>query len=293
LRKADYQNTLEIKTPIVCFNWPGPRLLKNFSLVWKLGQYLHKENFDIIQTQFVDATIYGAWAARICRPRPSLISTRRNLYHWVDEDPWAFRFLRHTVRWTDRVLVNSQRVFEQCQTIEQIPQEKITLIQNGVEVDKFDGMCSEAAKRSIGLLGKYPVIGVVGNLRPVKGLVSFLEAATRVSHKIPSARFALVGSGPQENDLESLAQALGIHDKVTFLKDAHDIPSVMAAFDIVVQPSLSESFSNVLVEYMAAKKPIVATKVGDAEMVIAFVVTERRPTLWVDLPDRRFPPTGR
>lgn len=268
LHQTDYQNTLQIKTPIVDFNWSGIPLVKNLSLLWRIKNYLDRGKFDILQTHFADSTIYGAWAVRLCRHRPYLITTRRNLYHWVKDEPWSFRLSRRTVGWTDRVLVNSQSVLEECQKMENIPREKLILIPNGIEVGRFNGIAADEAKQIIGLAGEFPIIGVVGNFRPVKGLLSFLEAAARVHREIPAARFVLVGSGPQEGELKARCRELGIQNQVKFLNHYSEIPTAMAGFDIAVQPSLSESFSNVLLEYMAAAKPIVATRVGEAEMVI-------------------------
>jgi glycosyltransferase involved in cell wall biosynthesis len=268
LYKTDYHTTLKIKTKTVNFNWSGPPLLKSAYLVWKLRRYLVKESFDILQTYFVESQFHGALAVRLCRDRPIFIGTRRNLYHWTEDQRWSFYLLRYTARWTDGILVNSHTVFKECQCREGIPPEKITLIQNAVEVEKFNNLYSNAAKSNIGLASEFPIIGVVSNWRPIKGLIPFLKAAVLVSQKIPSARFLLVGSGPQEDELRSLVRDFGIHNRVTFLKYSSDIPSILAAFDIAVQPSLSESFSNVLVEYMAASRPIVATRVGDAERII-------------------------
>jgi len=268
LHRTDYQKTLKIKTPIVDFKWSGTPFVKNLFLLRRLKNYLEKERVDILQTHFADSTIYGAWAVRLCRHRPYLITTRRNLYHWVKEEPWSFRFLRYSVRWTDQILVNSYSAFKECQKMEGVPPEKITFIPNAIEVGRFNGISTEKAKKSIGLAGKFPVIGVVGNFRPVKGLVSFIEAAAEVYREIPTARFVLVGKGLQEEELRGRARDLGIQERVLFLKDYSDIPAVMAAFDVAVQPSLSESFSNVLLEYMASSKPIVATRVGDTEIVI-------------------------
>ncbi len=268
LRKTGYQETLKLKTPIVDFKWSGIPLIKNLSLLRRIRNYLDKEKFDILQTYFADATVYGAWAARLCRQRPYLITTRRNLYHWVKDEHWAFRLLRNTVKWTDRVLVNSQSVFRECQRMENVPPEKLTLIPNAIDIGRFNGIPAEEAKQAIGLGGEFPIVGVVGNFRPVKGLISFLDAAAKVCKEIPAAHFVLVGSGPQEEELRDRCRKLGIQNQVKFLVGYPDVPAAVAAFDIAVQPSLSESFSNVLLEYMAAGKPIVATRVGDAETVI-------------------------
>jgi glycosyltransferase involved in cell wall biosynthesis len=95
-----------------------------------------------------------------------------------------------------------------------------------------------------------------------------LEAAAQVYKEVPSAFFVLVGSGPQENELKTRVKDLGIQERILFLKEYPDIPTAIAALDIAVQPSLSESLSNVLLEYMASAKPIVATDVGDADKLI-------------------------
>ncbi len=268
LRKTGYQETLKLKTPIVNFKWSGIPLIKNLSLLRRIRNYLDKEKFDILQTYFADATVYGAWAARLCRHRPYLITTRRNLYHWRKDGYWSFRLLRNTVKWTDRVLVNSQSVFNECQRMENISKEKITLIPNAIELGRFNGIPADEAKKVVNLAGEFPVIGVIGNFRPVKGLISFLEAAARVHREVPTARFVLVGSGSRESELRARCRELSIQDRVKFLTDCREIPTAIASFDIAVQPSLSESFSNVLLEYMAASKPIVATDVGDAELMI-------------------------
>ena len=64
------------------------------------------------------------------------------------------------------------------------------------------------------------------------------------------------------------ANALGLSSCTHFMGTNDAIASVMASFDVAVQCSLSESFSNVLIEYMASAKPIVATRVGDAHRII-------------------------
>jgi glycosyltransferase involved in cell wall biosynthesis len=268
LNMTDHYNCLKISIKMINFNLSGPPFLKNAFLVWKLRCYLARERFDMVQTYFTDSQIYGALAVRLCRHRPILIGTRRNLYHWIENERWSFHLLRFTARWVNLILVNSHKVLDECQRLEGIPRAKITLIQNAVEIDKFNKLCPSEAKNNIGLAGKFPIIGVVGNWRPIKGLIPFIKAAALVYRKIPSAYFVMVGFGSQQNELKSLVEDLGLQNRVIFIKNSFGIPSIITAFDIAVQPSLSESFSNVLVEYMAASKPIVATRVGDAEKII-------------------------
>jgi len=268
LKTTDYQASLQIKSQTIDFKWSGPLLLKNISLVWKLRCYLVRERFDILQTHFVESEIHGALATRLTQSRTIYVGTRRNLYHWVDAEPWNFLFLRYTSRWADWILVNSHKVFKECQRKEGISSDKIRVIQNAIDLRRFNNIQCGEVKTKIGLSGKHPIVGVVGNWRSIKGLVPFLHAAEIVHREIQNSRFVLVGFGPQENELKSLAKKLGIIENIKFIHNSTKIPEIIKTFDIAVQPSLSESFSNVLIEYMAASKPIVATKVGDAERVI-------------------------
>jgi glycosyltransferase involved in cell wall biosynthesis len=90
----------------------------------------------------------------------------------------------------------------------------------------------------------------------------FLCAAKRLAERFPQVRFVLVGDGPLRAGLETLANQLGLADRVVFLGDRRDVPALLSTFDISVLPSASESLSNVILESMAAGVPVVAAQVG-------------------------------
>jgi glycosyltransferase involved in cell wall biosynthesis len=283
LRDTEFQKTLSLSTPIVNFKCSEIPVIRNIQLAKKLHHYLCKEKFDILQTHFAESEIYGSIGAYFCRIKPLILSTRRNMYHWTQETPWQFRICRFLTKQASQVIANSYAVQQKCQELESVFSDKITVIPNAVEVEKFQGISSKKAKKMLNIDPDTPVIGVVGNWRPVKGLVFFLRAAAQIHAAIPSAQFILAGQGSQENELKDLAKQLGIYSNTRFLKNHPDIPSVIAAFDIAVQSSLSESFSNVLLEYMASGKPIVSTDVGDASIVLdhgksGFIVPPGSPT---------------
>jgi glycosyltransferase involved in cell wall biosynthesis len=268
LRGSPFLASLSLKTPIVNFNWRGVKVIKHFALVAKLHRFIRRNHFDIVQTHFIDSSIYGSLAVRLSRDKPFLVGTRRNLYYWIKDLPFSFAVYNYTSRWSDRILVNSHSIYDKCRELENIPNTKIELIENGVEVGRFREVSSEAAKEKVGLAGRYPVVGVVANFRPVKGLTDFLQAAARVHREFPGSRFVLVGNGPQRQELLELAGKMGVAPATTFLGHSTKISDIIPAFDVAVQSSISESFSNVLIEYMAAQRPIVATRVGDAERII-------------------------
>ena len=96
----------------------------------------------------------------------------------------------------------------------------------------------------------------------VKNHEGFLRAAARVASKLPNVEFVLVGDGHLRPALEGLAQRLGLAGRTRFLGERLDIPAVMAALDVMVLFSHSESLPNVVMEAMAAGVPVVASRVG-------------------------------
>ncbi len=268
LEDHEYHNNLNINTKIIKFLSNGYPLIKNFLVILRIRQFIKKEKISIVQTQFSTSTIYVAIATFLCKNKPIFLSTRRNLYHWIKDEPIIFKLVRFTNRWTDKILLNSYAALEKCKELEQIRPQKAVVIQNMVEVEKYSEFQSGWAKQNLELTEQFPIIGVVANFRPVKGLTYFLRAAALVKEKFPSAHFVLVGSGPQKDELECLAKTLGIFSSVKFMENDYDSSKILPVFDIAVQPSLSESFSNVLIEYMASKKSIVASNVGDAGKII-------------------------
>ena len=108
-----------------------------------------------------------------------------------------------------------------------------------------------------------------------KNHIGFLRAAAKLHDSFPDAEFLLAGDGPLQKELEAEATSLGIGDRVLFLGDRRDIPSVLASLDVSVVPSDSESLSNVILESMAAGVPVVATRVGGSPEL----VTEDRGVL--------------
>jgi glycosyltransferase involved in cell wall biosynthesis len=92
----------------------------------------------------------------------------------------------------------------------------------------------------------------------------FLRAADRVSRRVSDATFVIAGEGEQKVDLEAMAVELGIERFVYFVGQCDDVPGLLAASSVCVLPSKAEGFSNSILEYMAAGKPVVVTDVGGA-----------------------------
>ncbi|MGM0383247.1 MAG: glycosyltransferase family 4 protein [Thermodesulfobacteriota bacterium] len=267
LRATDFSRKLKLDTPIVNFNWQGLPFIKNVQLVLRIRRYISQENFDFIQTQFQEAEIYGSVASFLSPKKHTILSTRRNLYHWIDDEQMKFRLTKLVSKNVNHIISNSYAAREKCMRMENIEGDKVSVVPNAINISSFSKIDILSARTKLNIDPFKKVVGVVGNLRPVKGVDYFIKAAGILSNEYPDMLFVVAGQGEHKGYLEYLAEKSGVGSKTLFLENAH-IPTVVASFDVAVQPSLSESLSNVLLEYMASSKPIVATDVGDARLLI-------------------------
>ena len=151
-----------------------------------------------------------------------------------------------------------------------IPASKIEIISNGVCLKKFAGENNAVDRAEFGIGPEDPVVGLVAMLRPEKAIEIFLDAAGRVLEKFPGVEFLIAGDGPEREKLERLAREKKITDRVRFLGLRPDIPRVVSLFDVAVLCSspVVETLSMAALEYMAAGKPVVATRVGSLPELI-------------------------
>lgn len=143
-----------------------------------------------------------------------------------------------------------------------IPEERITVIYNGVKpLRAMNRQELAAAKEKYGLTGCCTV-GIFARLEPVKNHYMFLTAAAAAYEINDKFRFLIVGDGSMREELEAEAEALGISEAVTFTGFVDDITELMNVTDINVITSDSEAMSIALVEGMSIGKPSVATDCG-------------------------------
>jgi len=228
----------------------------------RLAGFFATEHIDIVQTHFRDSSIAGILAARLAGVT-AIVATRRNQGYWLT--PMELRIQTFLNRWVTAFIANSVSTKQWAETTEGISSERVHVIYNAIDLEPYKGTLKEmraAARHELNLAENVPVVGIVANLRPVKGIDLFLRAASYVSAIMPAARFLIVGEGNERAELEELANTLGLGEAVSFLGSRQNVIKLLAAFDVGVLSSNSESFSNSIVEYLAAGLPVVCTDVG-------------------------------
>jgi glycosyltransferase involved in cell wall biosynthesis len=145
---------------------------------------------------------------------------------------------------------------------------RIRTVLNGVELRRFAGLDGPRVRAELGFAPDDVLIGALGRLHVFKGFEFLIRALPPVFADFPRARLVLCGTGPLEGLLRAECEQAGIADRVHLLGFRKDIPQVMAALDVFVQPSLREGLSIALIEAAAAGLPSVAcTIAGNAEIV--------------------------
>ena len=134
----------------------------------------------------------------------------------------------------------------------------------GVDLSRFEVHegSRATARAKWGLPHGDAVVTTVARLGAMKGLDNLLLAAPRVLERHAHARFLVAGDGDQRQRLIDLRDHLGLSDRVHFLGHVEDVPSLLAASDVLCHPSLAEGLPNAIVEAMASGVPVVASSVG-------------------------------
>ncbi len=147
--------------------------------------------------------------------------------------------------------------------------DKVEIIYNGVELEKFDPTLSaETIRRGFGLKPGTPLVGTVARLDWYKGHKYLLLAARKVIDKIPECNFLIVGEGEKRKELVALASKLKLDNHVIFAGQRNDIPAILASLDLFVLPSVSEGLGRSIIEAMAMEKAVVATNAGGIPEVV-------------------------
>lgn len=149
---------------------------------------------------------------------------------------------------------------------------RMTVIPNGFDTARFapDPALGQTQRSAWGIPTGIPLIGIVGRLYPVKGHATFLQAAAHLTQSHPEARFVCIGDGSTSHTqaMKQLARELGLEGKVFWPGATDQMPAAYNALSLLALASLEEGFPNVLGEAMACGIPCVATRVGDAEVLI-------------------------
>jgi len=216
----------------------------------------------ILHTYFKDASRVGAIWGRAGRV-PVVVGSRRNLGYANGRAEFAM--LRLLSPLTTHTIANSEAAAQKAIRSEHLKATRVSVIANGLDFDLYspiDDARRLAIRRAWGVPDGALVIGAAANLRPIKNIPFFVEAAARLSTHFPQLYFVVLGEGVDRPSLEALIERRGLKGRFFLPGFSENIPADIQGFDIAVLCSESESSPNSVIEYLATGRPTLAAKVG-------------------------------
>ncbi len=253
--------------PKISMPWHGLTMfLGSLPLVLRLKK---ETKFDCIDAHYVYPDGFAAVLLGKMLRIPVTVSARGtdiNLFptFWLTR-----RMIRWTLRQAQGVIAVSAALKEAMVKLG-ASAEKIRVISNGVDVERFQPVERRAARRHLGLPEDARIVVSVSALIPTKGLQSLITAVAEMAPRSPKLKLYLVGDGALRGTLENSARKEGLEKQVFLVgnKPNEELKFWYSAADVTCLASLREGSPNVLLESMACGTPVVATRVGGVPEVI-------------------------
>lgn len=182
---------------------------------------------------------------------------------------WHRALDRATQRLATGSVCVSEGVARFSRDVARLDPERLTVIPNGIDPAPFDG-ATATDRGSIGVPAGAFLALFVGRLDVQKGAADLIEAASRVVDGREDWYLAVVGDGPLRQDLREQVRAGGprLESRIRWLGRREDVPCLLQAADLLVLPSLWEGMPNVVLEAMAARRAVLATRVEGSEDLV-------------------------
>lgn len=226
-------------------------------------EFLRRYRIDVVCTNMQKELRFAGVAAK-CLKIPVVV------WRHIDQplkNKWRYRVTYNFL--ATRIVANSNAT--KTSLLKNTPwldKERITVIYNGIDPEFYAHGNGVKIRHHYGLTDDTPLIGFVGQLNERKGIQYLLEAFMQVRQEIPGAKLMLVGSGNLRSTIEAFRQNNNCCEQIILAGFQTNIPDFMNAFDLLVLPSLWEGFGYVLVEAMAAGRPVITTNTSSMPEIV-------------------------
>jgi len=233
-------------------------------------RFLKEHEIDVVHTHDFYTNIFGMTAARLAGV-PVRIASKRETEGFASRT--QKRVERYAFRFAHSVITNADAVRKQLIN-GGVTAEKLVTIYNGLDMKRVAPRLDLDRAATLALLNlptepERSFVTILANIQhQVKDHPTFLRAAARVHKAEPGAAFVIAGEGGLLNELRALAAELGIESDTFFIGRCQSVAELLSVSKVCVLSSTAEGFSNSILEYMAAGRPVVVTDVGGAREAV-------------------------
>jgi glycosyltransferase involved in cell wall biosynthesis len=233
----------------------------------KIASFVNRKKVEIVHAHVGRDYIPASLVCRISK-NAEFVLTRHVLFPMKSFNKFALRNLARAIAVSGAVETNLRNVF---------PKEKISVISNGIDTKTLTDEKRRSLREEFRFLHNIPfdaqAVATIGELKELKGQRDFVLAANEIAAHDKNAFFVIVGKDNSNNkqfrrDLKRLVKIFNLKQRFLWLDWVEDMQTLLAALDIFVSPSHSESFGLAILEAMANKTAIVATETEGAKEIL-------------------------
>jgi len=244
-------------------------LEKSFDVSWvtQAVKFIKKNNVKLIHSHEFSCNAYLTIAAKIARVPIICVAHGKNYY----PEKYYRRFAyRRVAAMAEAFVAVSNDLKDFIVDAVAIPPKRIQVIHNGIDIDQFERKQYDSKKirAELKLQPDDYVIIVVAALFEMKGHKDLLQAMSQCSAHEKQIKLLFVGDGDYRSELVKLTKQLNLENTVVFAGFRSDVAHMLAISDLFILPSYSEGLPVSVLEAMAARVPVIATRVGGlAELI--------------------------
>lgn len=252
------------------------------SNIRQIKQIIKNEKPDII---YLHSSIAGA-IGRLAVIFNRKIKVIYNAHGWyfnadIGKKVYIYRIIEKLLAYrADKIIAISESEYESALEKHICKQDKIVLIENAIDIDKYNNIeqYRNCTRNRYNIKDDDIVVGIVGRISEQKDPFTTIKAASQIIHENSKIYFMFVGTGDLEKSILDYAKEHKIINNIFVTGWVSDIRPYISTFDIALLPSKWEGFGLAIAEYMACKKPIIATKLGG----IADILKQENGAFFID-----------